>query len=488
MTFLDPSAYVGNSVDSYTSVDSYVQSLFSVPIGETIVGGHKQAFCRILMGGFDVGTWTDVTDAVTPHLISVHINDEIEQHTCDIELDDRYGSLPIPPLNSPCVVVLGWVDQEGEECFWGHIQDIEHGCARGENAGRRLWIHAKGENFNSPGKENQQDHLGEGAPPGESEGEQIPMTAAIGKFTGAAAHSAVVNQAIDAIKRDYWSIDNESMLNWSSRITEELGLLFRVTHGTQAEYTVPGQRADGAMRVLQADWGRNMIGWRVHPAAARPAWNESKQQFFDTRKAIWKGLTSSINSFLPGGASSAGYQGAGPAASEGVADQQAVGTGNFINYSMEPGRVVIVGDPTAHAGYYVRINGARPGVDGVWWVFGVEHLYSRSGYITWLNVKYPTVQDLGAIVQAQLNDLGMPDMIEQNAAMAQAYSVDPNFLTGLIANSPGFTVSLQQLKNTYSLSGLQNMTPAQISALTNAMSPLEQQQFQDFIKGLTPGF
>jgi hypothetical protein len=467
MTFLDPSAYIQNTVDE-------IIAEYDPFVGNWQQTGRTKAYCRIWISSFDVNTAVEVTDSLEPHLISVHVTDGLSNHTCDIELDDRYGTLPIPPLWTPCVVLMGWRNQAGEEIFWGHIQDIQHGCARGQNAGRRLWITAKGENFNSPGKENQQDSLGEGAPPGESEGQKIPFPAAVQKFAQAAGHSSVINPQLQTVLRDHWEIANESFLNWSSRISEEMGVIFRVIKGTQAEYTVPGERADGTMNVLRADWGVNMIGWRVHPAAARPAWNESKQQFFDTRKAVWKGLTSTINSFLPGAASTAGYQQAGPAGNSSVAEQQANGTGNFINYSMEPGRVVIQGEPTAHAGYYVRISGARPGVDGVWWIFEVEHLYSRQGYITWLNVKYPTVRDAGAIVQRQLNDLGITDITEQAMNMAQAYSVDPNFLTGLIANSPGFTVSLQALQN-------MNLTPEQLQNMQ--LTPAQQLQLKALIGG-----
>ena len=35
----------------------------------------------------------------------------------------------------------------------------------------------------------------------------------------------------------------------------------------------------------------------------------------------------------------------------------------------------------------VQLSGARPGVDGIYWCPTVEHIYSRQGYVTWLDVK-----------------------------------------------------------------------------------------------------
>lgn len=427
MTFLDPSAYIRNTPDQIISqFDPFVNTGLS-PM-------RRRAYCRIWIGSFAVNTAVEVTDKVFPHLISVHVDDALDHHTCDIELDDRYGTLPIPPLHSPCIVLLGWEGEYGEECFWGTIQDIEHGCARGQSAGRRMWIHAVGENFYSPGKENQQDSLGEGAPPGESEGQKIPLSAAIEKFAGTAGHSAIINPRLLSIARDYWDISNESFLNWSSRITDEMGLIFRVTHGTQAEYTPPDARADGAVGIIQATWGDNLIGWRVHPAAARPAWNESSQQYFDPRQGIWKGLKSMISGGLPGAASTAGFSPAGPAANGSVADQQADGTGNMVSMTPSPGRIVIIGEPSAHAGFYCNVVGARPGVDGIWFMHGVEHLYSRQGYITWLDVWYP--MSISSVVKDQINasldSAGLPSYDEMQASLAESFSVNSQALSKLV--------------------------------------------------------
>lgn len=425
MTFLDPSAYVRNTPDQVINqFDPFVN------ISRSHTRTH--AICRIYIGSYEVDVRFEVTDAIFPHLISVHVDDSIDHHTCDIELDDRYGSLPIPPLYSPCIVELGWKGEYGNTVFNGDIQDIEHGCSRSQGGGRRMWIHAKGENFWSPGKENQQDSIGEGAPPGESEGQQIPLSAAIQKFADAASHSAIIHPAINDVTRDHWSIDNESYLNWSSQTSEELGLFFRVVKGTQSEWTIPGSRADQAFGIIQATWGDNLIGWRVHPAAARPAWNEVRQQYFDTRKGIWQGIMSAVGGMVPAAASMAGYSPAGPASSGGAAQQQADGTGDMVSLTPAPGRVVIIGEPSAAAGLYCNIVGARPGVDGVWYMHGVEHLYSRQGYITWLNVWYPSSKN--AVVRDQLDKAGfsLPSYDDAAASFAKAYSVDPNQLANIL--------------------------------------------------------
>jgi hypothetical protein len=395
---------------------------------------RKRAVCQIFLGSYEIDTATDVTTAIEPHLISVHITDSNAYADAQIELDDRYGTLPIPPLNAPCMILLGWEHVAGEITFEGAITDIEHACSRTQSPGRRLFIHATGENFNSPGKEPQQDHLGEGAPPGQSEGTQIPFGEAVMKFAQAAGHTVVMHPELGKVKRDHWSIDNESFLNWSAKVAQELGIDFRVVAGTRAEYTIPGERADQKVIVLQAVWGENMIGWRVHPAAARPAWNESKQQYFDTRKALWKGIKSMIGNVMPAAASSAGYSPAGPAANASMAQDQAIGSGMSIENASKVGRVVINGEPRGHAGCYVNLVGARPGVDGLWHTESIEHLYSRQGYVTWLNVLYN--QSPSAALSKTIQQMIGQDpnaMIKQTAA---AFSTDPVSTAALLQGLP----------------------------------------------------
>jgi hypothetical protein len=472
MTFLDPTYQIRNTPDQVIAEYD--------PFRDT--GGQynrKRAVCRIWVGSFEVDTATEVTAAVEPHLISVHVTDSITYAEAQIELDDRYGTLPIPPLNSPCMILLGWEGGGGEVTFEGHIEDIEHACARTQSPGRRLFIHAYGENFNSPGKEPQQDHLGEGAEPGKSEGSQIPLPEAIMKFAQAAGHTAVIHPELSKSKRDYWSIDQESFLNWSAKVSQELGIDFRVVKGTQAEFTIPGERADQQVIVLQAVYGENMIGWRVHPAAARPAWSESKQQYFDTRKAIWKGISSMIGNVMPAAASAAGYSPAGPAASASVAQDQAVGSGMSIANATKVGRVVIIGEPRAHAGAYVNIVGARPGVDGLWHTESIEHLYSRQGYITWLNVLYnqSPSQALTKIIKQMIGQ-DPNAMIKQNAA---AFPTDPVSTASMLKGIPVSTMQEGVLSTVF---GIQpgTLSDAQLQTL---MTQIAQANPGDVIGGAT---
>src|SRR5215831_11427181 len=120
---------------------------------------RREAAWTILVNGLDV------TQKMNPHLISARVTDKSHAGEAEIELDDREGNLPIPPLGANLKVIVAWKNESGRLAFSGPIRDIEYSAARGQGGGRRMFIHAFGVDTASNLKEPEQEQTGEGAEP-----------------------------------------------------------------------------------------------------------------------------------------------------------------------------------------------------------------------------------------------------------------------------------------------------------------------------------
>jgi hypothetical protein len=121
------------------------------------IGTQKQtrryrAFVQITVDG------VPVTDRLDPFLISVHVFDGAP-FTAEIELDDRDGRLPIPPLAAPLHIEMGWAAENMSKVFTGYIKEVEHGFGR-QAGGRRMWVH--GISYNAAGVAKQPEQMSEG--------------------------------------------------------------------------------------------------------------------------------------------------------------------------------------------------------------------------------------------------------------------------------------------------------------------------------------
>lgn len=360
--------------------------------GDVVQSNRMRAAIKITIAG------TDVTSKVDPHLISVRVmcGVHLEDYQCEIELDDRDGSLPIPPINSPLQVEMGWVN-EGTVLVWdGVVQDIEHGFGR-KQGGRRMWVHGIGASMLGDGKSPMNNHWGAGAPPGKDEGTPVPISQPLEESAFEAGQTVSVHPKFASITRDYWSQTGESYYHFGRRLAEEHGALFRVIGGTRGQFTTQGQNVDGtATPNISAVWGKNLIGWRVRPLSARPAWKNTKQNFFDIQQGQWKLMQKGLNLAAPAGFSQASFQLPVPAPNQGQAGNDNTGVEEGVGQAQGPGRIVVNGEPTAQGNCYVELSGARPGVDGTYWCPTAEHIYSRQGYITWLDVNAVQISGQGS--------------------------------------------------------------------------------------------
>jgi uncharacterized protein len=332
---------------------------------------RTRAICDINVAG------VPVTDNLDPFLLSVRVFDGYPS-TAEVELDDRDARLPIPPRGADLVISLGWSSESMQIVFRGVVSDVEHGFDR-KRGGRRMWVHGLGMQAESAIKSPFTDHIGDGAEPGQQQGKPIPFLTAAQQFAANGGAIAAVGPSLLGVTQDYWSQNGESPLEWFTRHAEQFGAMFRVESGN---VMVIGRPEDFQKGHILARWGDNLISWKIHPLVARPVWNGALQQFFDTQQALWKDVQRS--GFSGGG--NATYRLPMPAPNQQAAQQQVDGAQATAENTKGHGTIVINGEPNARYQSTVTLMGAKPGVDGTYLITSAEHLYSRQGYTTTLEV------------------------------------------------------------------------------------------------------
>ena len=349
---------------------------------------RMRAFCEITIDG------VNITDKIEPHLISVRIVDG-DQLQCEIELDDRDALLPIPPLLASVQVALGWQRESMVKTFDGVIIDLEHGFGR-KQGGRRMWVHAQGwDMLGTRIKEPMQTNLGEGAPPGQKEGQKHGLPDWIQKLVTAGGGKADVAGHFAQNMQDYWGAMGASPLHEITSLGEKFGAMVKWDFGNTLRFEKPGQRGISCRAV----WRDNLISWRVRPFAARSSYKGMFSQNFDAAKGIWQQKNMEFGSKGRAGTSgqaAAGQGGPAPEATSSGGEQANAGGAEKMDSSyLGVGRIVINGEPLARWNSYVMLQGARPGVDGKYLIHVAEHAYSRGGYVTTLDV-VPYGKALGA--------------------------------------------------------------------------------------------
>ena len=199
----------------------------------------------------------------------------------------------------------------------------------------------------------------------------------------------MVDPFFSKMKRDYWAQGNSSPMHELTSLGEKLGGIVQFTEGNTVNFFKPGNTPQGGQAPIscRAVWRDNLIAWRVRPMSARTASAYSNQNWYDSLLGQWKATKQEFNLPQPWGSATSGAQDAAPAATESQSgqDNEAGQTNADASY-FGNGRIVINGEPAARAFTFVQLVGARPGVDGIYYIITAEHQYSRQGYVTWLDV------------------------------------------------------------------------------------------------------
>ena len=350
-------------------------------IGDPVQSNHLRASVKVVIGG------TDVTDKLDPHLISIRILWPLGEKQAFLEIDDRDGRLPIPPIKTPITISIGWQEEGYVEVFDGWTSDIEYGASRPE--GRVMRVHCVVLSVKDEPKTPFQNNWGEGAPDGQDVGEMIQFKTPAQEAAQHGNFKLDIHPRVAAINKDYWSQNGESALQFLTRISEEQGAFFGADTRDHGYITYACESPDGSMAptTCTAIWGRNLIACRVRPWAARATWGGSNAQYYDYQLGQWKQLAKQFGFGLPQGSAKAIFSLPQPAPNRMEAEQQNIAAEQKASYETGDGRIIINGEPNARPNTFVHLQGVRPGVDGFYMITMAEHQYSRqSGFITWLDV------------------------------------------------------------------------------------------------------
>lgn len=348
---------------------------------DSIQSQRRKADIDIVVGN------RNVTDIMEPYILSVRVIDGWKggEYQCEIELDDRDARLDIPNPDSTVKVSMGWKGEAMTLVFSGQVWDVEHGFGR-KQGGRRMWVRAHGGNLlTSRVKEPMQDSLGSGAPRGKEQGKMLPLPDFIRQIAKNAKVNPVIHPALEGIKADFWN-QSESFMHFGERMMRTYGITFRLLNGNEAHFSVPGYNADGSKgSTIDAVWGKNLIGWKVHPWVARSNWAGSKMPYYSSLLAEWKEVAGKFGMGLPWGIAKAVFSLPAPAPNSNQAG--AANDGHGTQMKAGGGRIVINGEPRCQIACDLWVKGARPGVDGIWACTIIEHRWSRMGYQTWCDVE-----------------------------------------------------------------------------------------------------
>lgn len=339
---------------------------------------RMRAFCQIMVNG------VDITDKLKPHLISVKIYDGSPEKYGELEIDDRDGTMPLPAFGVPVFVALGWQSEQMVTVFKGVIDTWEHGFGR-KQGGRRLYVHVKGlSHFDTLAKQPMQDHKGEGAPPGKKEGEMIGLPDWIQQMAKNSKVDANVSSVFNKIKQDSWHQAGESLMHTVQELGEKFGFIYQFSDGNKLDI----KSIDEGGLSCYATWRDNLIAWRVRPLSIRSSFKGGLQQWFDKNDGHWNFAMQKFGLGFPFDAAAAENMPQTPAATETNAGNENSGQQAQADLQQGNGRIIINGEPRARWATHVLLTGARPGVDGLYFIKAVEHDYSRHGFITTLEV-YP---------------------------------------------------------------------------------------------------
>jgi hypothetical protein len=335
---------------------------------------RSRAFVQIMVAG------KDVTSKLNPYLMSVMVRDSSALEV-DIELDDRDARLDIPPFNSTLQVSMGWTSESMWRVFTGNVVDVEHRFGR-KQGGRRMHVHGLGADPSTAVKNPQQGHVGDGAGPGQSQGKQVMFSDAAKQFAGNIGLTASVGATYLSLGRDYWSINNESVMQWFSRHADELGAKWRI-EGTNVVFNHVN---DFDKPLITARWGDNLLTWVIRPYVARSSWSGGIQRYFEDRTGKWLDVVKKFGLSIPWSGAKSTFALPVPAPNAQIAGQQNIGSADKAYWGSGDGRLIINGEPKAAWNGQVRVIGARPGVDGLYRIFSANHSWSRQGFVTTLEV------------------------------------------------------------------------------------------------------
>ena len=174
---------------------------------------------------------------------------------------------------------------------------------------------------------------------------------------------------------------------FGERIAREVGGTFKIVGKTAilAKRNGGVNPAGQALPVVSAVWGGNLHSYDITPLLGRPVEKETAARWYDAKAAKW--MVEKAETGTDGGLTTktALYT----EADQGRAKEQAGSDAAEADRRSGEGTVTIEGNIGAQPEGECVVSGCRPGVDGSYRIDGVTHSYSRSGFITTLDLGQP---------------------------------------------------------------------------------------------------
>ena len=328
-----------------------------------------RAICIVRVGGVDISA------NLMPILNSIRISDRAgtSSDSAAIDIDDTDGHVILPGKGDPVEIFLGWEGLGVGLVFSGTVDDIR---ASGGRSGRTVSISAKGMDTNGKAKEGQRKHF-------DNATIEHCLTEA-GKHAGI---KVKVDPAFAKIVRTYTALDDESFVAFGERMARQLGGTFKIV-GDQAVLAKRngGSSATGEpLSAVSAAWGVNLHSYDITPLLGRPCEKSTLARWYDPKAAEWKSETAETGT--EGAVTTKPSRFTEP--DQDRAKEQASSDAAEADRSSGEGTVTIEGNIAAQPEGICNVIGCRPGVDGPYRIDGVDHEYSRSGFITTLQLGQP---------------------------------------------------------------------------------------------------
>lgn len=330
----------------------------------------KKAIAEIWIDG------VNVTDRISPLLISLSVSDRpgTLSDSATIELDDTDGRAIMPADKAAVSIKLGWDGEGVGEIFRGTLDGSPR--ADGGRSGRTMSITAKSMDVRSRAKQRQRRHFDD-----ETIEKALQET---GKWAGI---SVSVDPSFASITRDYIALENESFAEFGERIACEVGGTFKIVGDRAVLVKRNGgvNAAGAALPTVRAAWGENLHDYSITPIAGRFSEKSVKTRWYDPKDAEYK--TTEAETGTEG--ASTVYEDTLMASNEQDAQRRATSLAAELDRESGDGTVTIEGNIGAQPEGLCIVSGCRPGIDGTYRIKGVTHDYSRSGWITRLELGQP---------------------------------------------------------------------------------------------------
>lgn len=330
----------------------------------------RKAIAEIWIAG------VNVTDRMSPLLISLSVSDKAgaSSDSASIELDDTDGRAILPGgEDAPISIKLGWEGEGVAEVFRGSVSDPR---ARGGRGGRTLSISAKGMDTRGKAKQGQRRHF-----------DDETIEKALQETGREAGITVSVDPAFASITRKYIGLDDESFVAFGERIAREVGGTFKIVgdRAILAKRNGGTNPAGAALATVEAIWGENLHDYDIAPMLGRPVEKEVEARWYDPRAAEYKTAKAETGTEGAKTTKAARYI----EADEDRANEQARSDATESDRKSGEGTVTIEGNIGAQPEGSCAVAKCRPGIDGTYRIEGVTHDYSRSGWITRLELGQP---------------------------------------------------------------------------------------------------